>query len=319
MATDRSDTSLNFKCSLPALSDSERDSLALFRRDLLAKHGLTGPHLDWHRYELARIASRLPYGWPAEEAADAIGISQSRKVAEGLFERLCELYWQHWLSSGARFETLAGWLNAIQQQVLTEVESVWAGSEAVVRWYRRACEPAVKKALAAKAKAKELEASPTREQMLLQHIRDELRPCQPIRGTHTQDQSQLRAADALENAGGAGNEPAASMPVGVGVDDQAAESPRRPGHPRSTPNLHPDVEPYLDRVSKDKDAPRRIIIADFCLAAGFGDDTYFGAWRRGDGRCPEAAAKSFERTLKLLPKEFLEKLELERRKRLPST
>jgi hypothetical protein len=98
----------------------------------------------------------------------------------------------------------------------------------------------------------------------------------------------------------------------VDVDDQAAQSRlRRPGRPRSTPNLHPEVEPYLDRVSRK--APRRITIEDFCLVSGFSDDTIFGSWRRGDSRCTRAHAKSFEDTLKLTDERFLAKLTENRR------
>jgi hypothetical protein len=82
--------------------------------------------------------------------------------------------------------------------------------------------------------------------------------------------------------------------------------PRR-GRKRSTPNLHPEVEPYLDRVSVF--TTRRITIEDFCRVSGFGDDTVFGAWRRGNGdRCKAGHARIFESTLKLEPAEFLKRL-----------
>jgi hypothetical protein len=80
----------------------------------------------------------------------------------------------------------------------------------------------------------------------------------------------------------------------------------RPGRPRSTPNLHPEVEQYLDRVSEK--ATRRITIQDFCLVAGFGDDTFFGFWRRGNNRCPEAHANRFKKTLAMSPEQFLAEL-----------
>jgi hypothetical protein len=91
--------------------------------------------------------------------------------------------------------------------------------------------------------------------------------------------------------------------------DSAGVVERRPrrGRPRQTPNLHPEVEPFLDRLSET--AKRQITVADFCLVSGFGDDTVFGFWRQGRAeRCPEAHARRFERTLKLSPEEFLAKL-----------
>jgi hypothetical protein len=91
------------------------------------------------------------------------------------------------------------------------------------------------------------------------------------------------------------------------VDEQSTEARRGPGHPRATPNRHPEVEPFLKRVSKA--AERRITIRDFCRVTGHGDDdTYFGFWRRGDDRCPERHAKRFERALNLSPEEFLQRL-----------
>jgi hypothetical protein len=106
------------------------------------------------------------------------------------------------------------------------------------------------------------------------------------------------------------------------INDNACDSPRRrsgaprgvqidgtlrarPGRKRNTPNLHPEVEPYLEGVRKG----RRITFEEFCAVSGFGDDTVFGAWRRGDNaRCTPGQAKSFENTLRLDPAEFLRRL-----------
>jgi hypothetical protein len=92
----------------------------------------------------------------------------------------------------------------------------------------------------------------------------------------------------------------------------AATGSRRPGR-RPSSNLHPEVDQYLDEVSEyarehpDEYAKKRITIQNFCRS-GFDDDTVFGWWRRGDSRCTEAHAKTFEGILRLKPQQFLEKL-----------
>jgi hypothetical protein len=92
---------------------------------------------------------------------------------------------------------------------------------------------------------------------------------------------------------------------------------RRRGRPSKNPNLHPEVEVYLDGVSefaKSAQSPhgglrREITIADFCIVSGFKDDTIFGAWRRGDtARFANPHARKFEATLKLSLIEFLNRL-----------
>lgn len=93
--------------------------------------------------------------------------------------------------------------------------------------------------------------------------------------------------------------------------DPAAEAESlgraRRGRPRVTTNQHPEVERYLDAVSKVAERP--ITIQDFCWVSGFGDDTIFGFWRQGNSpRCTGAHAKKFERTLALTPERFLAKL-----------
>jgi hypothetical protein len=125
--------------------------------------------------------------------------------------------------------------------------------------------------------------------------------CEVIQGVIQLDPPVATESDPSDTAG---NEAVASMPVGV--DDQAAQSRLRPGHPRSKPNLHPEVERYLDRLSEN--APRRITIEDFCLVSGFGDDTIFGFWRRGQSRCTEAHANRFQKTLTMSPQQFLAEL-----------
>ena len=92
---------------------------------------------------------------------------------------------------------------------------------------------------------------------------------------------------------------------------------RRRGRPRTNPNLHPEVEVYLELVSKfAKSAQnphgglrRDITILDYCTVSGFKDDTTFGAWRRGDTtRCQSQHARKFLATLQLSPIEFLNRL-----------
>jgi hypothetical protein len=107
-------------------------------------------------------------------------------------------------------------------------------------------------------------------------------------------------------------EPAVDESVGAGAGAQqsagADESRPRRGRPRQKPNLHPEVELFLDRVSGK--AGRPITIAEFCLVSKFGDDTVFGFWRQGNTeRCSETQAKRFDKTLKLSPEQFLAKLD----------
>ena len=81
----------------------------------------------------------------------------------------------------------------------------------------------------------------------------------------------------------------------------------RRGRKRNTPNLHPEVDVYLEGVREA--AGKSITFEQFCRVAGFGDDTVFGAWRRGnDKRCSPGQARVFENTLKLAPVEFLKRL-----------
>lgn len=81
----------------------------------------------------------------------------------------------------------------------------------------------------------------------------------------------------------------------------------RRGRPRSKSNLHPEVEPYLEEVSKAVGRP--VTIREFCQVSGFADDTVFGFWRQGNTvRCTAAHEKAFQRTLRLSPQVFLQSL-----------
>jgi hypothetical protein len=93
-------------------------------------------------------------------------------------------------------------------------------------------------------------------------------------------------------------EPQANQPTGP------KPNRARRGRPRVTTNQHPEVEPYLDAVSKV--VKRRITIQDFCLVSGFADDTIFGFWRSGKtDRCSLIQKRRFEATLKLTPEQFI--------------
>ena len=95
----------------------------------------------------------------------------------------------------------------------------------------------------------------------------------------------------------------ASVPETI---DVASIRPRR-GRKRSTQNLHPEVEGFLENVRGA--TGKTITIGEFCRVSNFGDDTVFGAWRRGDDRrCNPGQGNSFEKTLKLDPSEFLRRL-----------
>ena len=144
---------------LPELSDSTKRKLALRWSILLDTNGLTGEHLHWHERErdrLQRIAAQSPRpvrDWRTERETDETGIPSSVTVAKGRFNDLMEEYWRLWLSSGDRYESLVGWLEVLKRQVPEEIAPIWTdGSKSVGRWYKRACRPAVEKALAALVK-----------------------------------------------------------------------------------------------------------------------------------------------------------------------
>jgi hypothetical protein len=101
-------------------------------------------------------------------------------------------------------------------------------------------------------------------------------------------------------------DPAVETPTPTASHPEAGPQPRvRRGRPRQTPNRHPEVELFLNKVGKE--AGREITIIDFCAVSGFGDDTVFGYWRRGNTeRCSYVHAKQFEKTLKLSPEQFLD-------------
>jgi hypothetical protein len=89
---------------------------------------------------------------------------------------LMSIYRPKWLSSGDGNEIFTAWLDALRQQVSAKVKAIWeAGSESVHHWYRRACEPAVIKALDALVKEEQLKASPNRHEILLGHISEQLK------------------------------------------------------------------------------------------------------------------------------------------------
>jgi hypothetical protein len=87
-----------------------------------------------------------------------------------MFEHLSEIYRPRWLSSIDKRE-IAGLIEAVRKEVLGRLNAVWAGgSESVDQWWRRACEPAVSKALDALVKQERTKAEPTSEKILLHGI-----------------------------------------------------------------------------------------------------------------------------------------------------
>ena len=88
-----------------------------------------------------------------EAAVDRTGIDASVEVAEARFNDLVSEYWGHWISQATGYETFSGLLTTLQRQVSGELASLWKGKTAELdRWHRRACRPAVEKALLALVK-----------------------------------------------------------------------------------------------------------------------------------------------------------------------
>lgn len=86
--------------------------------------------------------------WREEEAVDRTGIDASVEVAEARFNDLVSEYWGHWISQATGYETFSGLLTTLQRQVSGELASLWKGKTAELdRWNKRACRPAVEKAL----------------------------------------------------------------------------------------------------------------------------------------------------------------------------
>jgi hypothetical protein len=169
---------------LPELSESTRRKLTLRWTNLLDTNRLTGEHLHWHERELGRQRQRAvrnqerrlriqeqmapesikdwydggdsPHGGSRladERAADGTGIAPTVALAEARFKDLFAEFYRLWLSSGDGYEGFAGWLDILRRQVTIEVASVWEGGpKAIRRWYKRACGPAVEKALTALVK-----------------------------------------------------------------------------------------------------------------------------------------------------------------------
>jgi hypothetical protein len=146
---------------LPELSESTKRKLALQWSTLLEKYGLTGEHVHWRERERVKLRQwpgtrrgRNPDGsWRVDERlVDKAGIAQSVAIAQGRLYDLAVAYWWLW-SSSAGYEIFAGWLQILNGQVLAEIALIWKGkSDAIDRWYDRACAPAVEMALLPKVK-----------------------------------------------------------------------------------------------------------------------------------------------------------------------
>jgi len=149
---------------LPELSESAKRKLALQWKGLLERNSFTGEHLRWHdtqRESLSWGGKVGPVdGWRGrrgsfrvdERLVDREGIVPSVAIAKWQLYNLAMEYWRLW-SVSAGCEIFAGWLDLLKGQVLEEVASIWKGhSEALDRWYERACAPAVEKELLLKVK-----------------------------------------------------------------------------------------------------------------------------------------------------------------------
>jgi hypothetical protein len=263
---------------LPTLSERARRILELRWRDLIGSCRLTGDHVA--RYAKADEATRrLALSRPPEVKGNIdwwlIQHNKARKEC-GIdwSERLAsswfdDLAGQYWKawSPASECEVFSAWLEALKKRVQEDVASAWKGADP---WYQAVCKPAVEAAISRRAGEFDGRA---RNAELLALIRGEIdaRPREPA-------------------------PPAEVSP-----------SRARRGRPRETPNQHPEVEPYLDTVSKA--ATRPITIQDFCLVSGFADDTIFGFWRSGNTeRSTSVHARRFEATLKLSPQQFLAQL-----------
>jgi hypothetical protein len=89
-------------------------------------------------------------------------------------------------------------------------------------------------------------------------------------------------------------------------DEPPEEEHLRRGPRRAGRDHHPEVDRFLDRVSEYEG--RRITINEFCLVAGYKDDTILGHWRRGSKKCKPAQALKFKRVLQLSNEEFMRRL-----------
>jgi hypothetical protein len=138
---------------LPELSEPVKRILAIKLANLLEGHRLNGDHLNWHDRERKRlrcVQAQLPEkvsGGSLEGQEDHIGINVTLRIAEARFSDLVEEYLPYW-SPSAGWDVFAEWPNLMKCQVLNEVAVPWkVSSDALDRWFDRACQPAVERAL----------------------------------------------------------------------------------------------------------------------------------------------------------------------------
>jgi hypothetical protein len=145
---------------LPELSETTKRKFELEWNAVL-ENCFNGDHLHWHDRERVRLrkisAERRIFGRDGlgrvnEQFVDEKGIFQSVGLAERRLYDFALAYWPFW-SVDTGCEVFADWLNLLKGRVLDEVASIWMGhSEALDRWYERACKPALETALAPKVK-----------------------------------------------------------------------------------------------------------------------------------------------------------------------
>jgi hypothetical protein len=100
------------------------------------------------------------------------------------------------------------------------------------------------------------------------------------------------------------------------VSDGGSPQQRR-GRPPVRENHHPEVEVFLENVALAAGAP--ISFKQFCLVAGFPDDTVFKGWRRDDKKkYGKVHAHRFERVLAMTPSDFIAKLSSAERAQVPA-
>jgi hypothetical protein len=80
----------------------------------------------------------------------------------------------------------------------------------------------------------------------------------------------------------------------------------RRGAPRKKPDLHPEVQDFLDDIERKKLV--KVTFTNFAIVTGYRDDTVLGWWRVGHPRSTSGHASKFQNTLKMTPEEFLEAL-----------
>jgi hypothetical protein len=147
---------------LPALSKSTNRVLELRSKGFLEAYRLTGNAVVQHSSageKTRRIAlgpllestSRYFKNWFQNylTARRECGISSSVEFAKARFNDLAEEYFKVW-SPSTGDELFAAQLEALKEQVLAEVASIWNKSDVTKQWYESVCAPSVDVAVSGK-------------------------------------------------------------------------------------------------------------------------------------------------------------------------